>query len=57
MITGRRGFLGLALTAALVGALAGSVAASETRRVLPLATGDVTGAYFPAGIALCRVVN
>jgi len=57
MITGRRGFLGLALTATLVGALAGSVAASETRRVLPLATGDVTGAYFPAGIALCRVVN
>lgn len=58
MTQGRRGLLGVALAFAIGGAVAaGGAGASETRRVLPLATGDVTGAYFSAGVALCRVVN
>lgn len=51
----RRRGLGAAVALALVAAVA--VAASETRTVLPMATGDVTGAYYPSGVALCRVVN
>jgi len=43
--------IGLAVLGALVPA-----AAQETR-VVPLATGDVTGVYFPVGIALCRLPN
>ncbi len=31
--------------------------ATERSQVLLMATGDVTGSYFPAGVALCRVVN
>lgn len=57
MITGRRGFLGIALGAALGFAPAPGGSAAQEARVLPLATGDVTGAYFPAGVALCRVAN
>ena len=55
MRPGRREMFAIALAAALAaGAAAG---ASEGTRVLGLATGDASGAYFPAGIALCRVVN
>jgi hypothetical protein len=51
----RRGVLAVALVAA---ALAGGPAgAQDDTRVVALATGDVTGAYFPVGVALCRVVN
>ncbi len=37
-------------------ALAVAAPAQETR-VVPLATGDVTGVYFPVGLALCRLPN
>ena len=46
--------LGLALAGALACAAAG---ASEPARVATVATGDVTGAYFPAAVALCRLAN
>jgi len=45
-----------ALGAALVAGAPGPLAA-QVQRVVALATGDVTGAYFPAGVALCRVMN
>ena len=42
----------------VLGALAaGPGSATEPARVAAVATGAVTGAYFPAAVALCRVVN
>ncbi len=52
MIDPRPGCLTLTLLFAAHG-----LGATEPVRVLPLATGAVTGAYFPAGVALCRVAN
>jgi hypothetical protein len=51
MTLSRRALLAAAL------ALAAAAPAPAQDRVLAMATGDVTGAYFPAGVALCRVVN
>lgn len=50
----RRSLLAAGLALALA---AGADASEPEARVLPMATGDVTGSYFPAGVALCRVVN
>ena len=41
---------------ALVAALASPAAAQDTT-IVPMGTGAVTGAYFPVGVALCRLVN
>jgi TRAP transporter TAXI family solute receptor len=43
-------------TALWLAMLAVAAPAQETR-VVPLATGDVTGVYFPVGLALCRLPN
>jgi len=51
----RRAFTRLLLSLAL--AAGGPAAAQDAERVLVMATGDVTGAYFSAGAALCRVAN
>lgn len=56
MTTRRRRFFAAALGLVLA-VHAPGLGASESQRVLPMATGDLTGAYFPAGVALCRVVN
>lgn len=54
MTTRVRRFFAAALALAVA---APGLAAGESQRVLAMATGDVTGSYFPAGVALCRVVN
>ena len=41
---------------ALVAALASPAAAQDTT-IVPMGTGAITGAYFPVGVALCRLVN
>lgn len=56
MMTRRGSFFAAALALSMA-PVAPGLAASEAQRVLPMATGDVTGSYFPAGVALCRVVN
>lgn len=45
--------------AAIALAVAGAfgTGAAQEARVVPLATGDVTGVYFPVGLALCRLAN
>jgi TRAP transporter TAXI family solute receptor len=48
-------------TLALVAALAGPAAAQEDPQpagtLVEMGTGAITGAYFPVGVALCRLVN
>ncbi len=58
MFAPRRALLGLTLGALALTSLGASAqeAADETT-VLPMATGAVSGAYFPVGVSLCRVVN
>lgn len=51
----RTALLGLALALGL--AAQASAAEEADGPVLVMATGDVTGSYFPAGVALCRVAN
>ena len=41
---------------ALVAALASPAAAQDTT-IVPMGTGAITGAYFPVGVALCRLAN
>lgn len=55
----RRGAAAFFLAALVAAAPAGAQAPADrpADRVVVMATGDVAGAYFPAGVALCRVVN
>ncbi|WP_166264495.1 TAXI family TRAP transporter solute-binding subunit [Marinobacter caseinilyticus] len=53
----RSGFSTLALTAAIGLGSASGVVSAEEQRFITIGTGGVTGVYYPAGGAICRLVN
>lgn len=49
--------LGLGLATALAGAAGIGIAAAQDQQFISIGTGGVTGVYYPAGGAICRLVN
>ncbi|MEX0605290.1 MAG: TAXI family TRAP transporter solute-binding subunit [Marinobacter sp.] len=53
----RSGLTTLALAGAISLAVGSAVASAEEQRFVTIGTGGVTGVYYPAGGAICRLVN
>ena len=49
--------LGMGLAAALFGAAGMGAASAQDQQFISIGTGGVTGVYYPAGGAICRLVN
>lgn len=49
--------LGFGFAAAMLGSLATGAATAQEQRFVSIGTGGVTGVYYPAGGAICRLMN